>query len=499
MTPRQILLLIPAMFFSAVVFPQEILTPAEKLNFEQVSSYTDLSAYIRQIDAQSDLVSIEKTGSSVKGREINALLFSTSGFGRDAGKIRVLIFAQQHGNEQSGKEGALLLARELIRPENRYLFDRIDFALIPQINPDGSEVNKRRNANDADLNRNHLILTEPETMALHNFFDKYRFEVTMDVHEYSPYGDDWVTAGFRKNSEVTLGTTTNLNVPEKIRMFSQNKALPFLFNFLGNRNFSCFTYCPGDPPGNGYIRHSTFDINDGRQSFGIQSTLSFIQEGMNGKDDYTDNLKKRAQGQMTGMRGLLEFVFLNKKEVIKITGRERQLLMSGKANPVISVQSEHIGNGQVLNLPVYSYKTGMDSMVKATDYRPVVSSLKDVVRPAGYLVPVKLYEIMEWAGRHNFEMREYLPGRADVIQEYTILKTDSIDFEGDIVLNPFVEIREYPAVQLAGKYVFIPTAQIKGTLIVLGLEPASMLGLVTYKRYRHLLKIGEVYPILRIK
>ncbi|MBK6344421.1 MAG: hypothetical protein IPF68_00545 [Bacteroidales bacterium] len=114
MTPRQILLLIPAMFFSAVVFPQEILTPAEKLNFEQVSSYTDLSAYIRQIDAQSDLVSIEKTGSSVKGREINALLFSTSGFGRDAGKIRVLIFAQQHGNEQSGKEGALLLARELI-------------------------------------------------------------------------------------------------------------------------------------------------------------------------------------------------------------------------------------------------------------------------------------------------------------------------------------------------------------------------------------------------
>ncbi|MBK6344422.1 MAG: hypothetical protein IPF68_00550 [Bacteroidales bacterium] len=62
----------------------------------------------------------------------------------------------------------------------------MDFALIPQINPDGSEVNKRRNANDADLNRNHLILTEPETMALHNFFDKYRFEVTMDVHEYSP-------------------------------------------------------------------------------------------------------------------------------------------------------------------------------------------------------------------------------------------------------------------------------------------------------------------------
>jgi len=499
MTFRQYYLLIPAMLLSAVVFSQEIFTPAEKLNFEQVSSYTDLSAFIRQIDAQSDLVSIEKTGASVKGREINALLFSTSGFGRDAAKIRVLIFAQQHGNEQSGKEGALLLARELIKPENRYLFDRIDFALIPQVNPDGSEVNKRRNANDADLNRNHLILTEPETMALHNFFDRYRFEVTMDVHEYSPYGDDWVKAGFRKNSEVTLGTTTNLNVPEKIRMFSQNEALPFLFNFLGTRHFSCFSYCPGDPPGNGYIRHSTFDINDGRQSFGIQNTLSFIQEGMNGKDDYTDNLKKRAQGQMTGMLGLLEFVFLNKKEISKMINRERQLIMRGKANPVISVQSEHTGNGQVLKLPVYSYKTGKDSLVMSTDYRPVVCSKKDVVKPTGYLIPVKLYEILEWAGRQNFETHEYAPGRADVIQEYTILKTDSIDFEGDIVLNPYIETREYPADQLTGKYVCIPTAQIKGNLIALGLEPASMLGLVTYKRYRHLLRSGEIYPILRIK
>lgn len=48
----------------------------------------------------------------------------------------MLIFAQQHGNEQSGKEGALLLSGQLLRPENRYLFDRIDLLLI--VNPDGT-------------------------------------------------------------------------------------------------------------------------------------------------------------------------------------------------------------------------------------------------------------------------------------------------------------------------------------------------------------------------
>jgi murein tripeptide amidase MpaA len=62
----------------------------------------------------------------------------------------------------------------------------MDIAIVPQMNPDGSEQNQRRNGNNADLNRNHLILTEPETMALHRFFDNYLFEVTMDIHEYFP-------------------------------------------------------------------------------------------------------------------------------------------------------------------------------------------------------------------------------------------------------------------------------------------------------------------------
>jgi murein tripeptide amidase MpaA len=132
------------------------------------------------------LIKSEVLTKSVEGRELFVVYFSKDGFGKDKSKIKVLIFAQQHGNEQSGKEGALLLVAELLKPENQYLFDKIDFALVPQMNPDGSEKNQRRNGNSLDLNRNHLILTEPETIGLHNLFNKYLFEVTMDVHEYAP-------------------------------------------------------------------------------------------------------------------------------------------------------------------------------------------------------------------------------------------------------------------------------------------------------------------------
>jgi hypothetical protein len=35
-------------------------------------------------------------------------------------------------------------------------------------------------------------------------------------------------------------------------------------------------------------------------------------------------------------------------------------------------------------------------------------------------------------------------------------------------------------------------------MIVLAMEPKSILGLVTYKDYAHLLKAGEAFPVLRV-
>ena len=165
------------------------------------------------------------------------------------------------------------------------------------MNPDGSERNSRRNGNEVDLNRNHLILTEPEVVALHRFFDKYMFEVNLDVHEYDPYSETWEKYGYRKNFDITLGIATNNNISKDIRDISNDKIVPYFLKQLKDNGFSSFIYCPGGPPGIGYFRHSTFDINDGRQSFGIQSTFSFIQEGMNGKDNYVESIRHRAFGR----------------------------------------------------------------------------------------------------------------------------------------------------------------------------------------------------------
>ena len=472
--------------------------PLLKNDHQKVTSYEELTGYIQQLDETSDLLKVETIGQSVQGRNLYAMKFSSSEFGKDKSKIKVLFFAQQHGNEQSGKEGALLLAQELLKPENRYLFDKIDFVLIPQVNPDGSEANKRRNGNDMDLNRNHLILTEPETQALHRFFDNYLFEVSMDVHEYSPYGGEWEKYGYRKNADVTLGATTNPNVSDKIREFSNTGAVPYVLKSLSINNFSSSVYCPGGPPELDYIRHSTFDVNDGRQSFGIQNTLSFIQEGMNGTDMFIENIKHRSQGQMHGMRAMLEYVYLHKNEIKKTVASSRKAVISGKSNPKVSIQSEHVSNGEKLTLQLFSYSTLRDTTVIVSDYRPVVKSVYDVTKPAGYLIPKASKELVEWVGKQAFVTADFKPKKGQKIEQYTITSIDSIDFERDIIVDPNVETTEFSGEITPSGYLYIPTNQLKGNLIVLALEPKSMLGLVTYKQYEHLLKIGEPFPVLRL-
>jgi len=73
----------------------------------------------------------------------------------------VMIFAQQHGNELSGKEALLMLIYEIYLKFDLTKYQSLNLILIPMANPDGNEAHQRRNNNSVDLNRNHLILTEP--------------------------------------------------------------------------------------------------------------------------------------------------------------------------------------------------------------------------------------------------------------------------------------------------------------------------------------------------
>jgi hypothetical protein len=145
-----------------------------------------------------------------------------------------------------------------------------------------------------------------------------------------------------------------------------------------------------------------------------------------------------------------------------------------------------------------SYYSNKDTVITVNNYHPVVKAIFEVERPSGYLVPKSLKEITNWAIRQSLQYYDYkkLPG--DKIEQYNITGIDSIDFEGDMTVNPAVGVKEISDNISEQDYIFIPTKQLRNNMIVIALEPKSELGLVTYKNYEHLLKKGENYPILRV-
>lgn len=96
------------------------------------------------------------------------------------GRKRVLLSAGIHGDEPAGVFATLhLLEQSLLNP---YL-DDWEIVILPCLNPDGFEQNKRNNAEDIDLNRQFKSLAPPQEVKLAQSVFDIPFDLTLELHE----------------------------------------------------------------------------------------------------------------------------------------------------------------------------------------------------------------------------------------------------------------------------------------------------------------------------
>jgi protein MpaA len=98
----------------------------------------------------------------------------------------VLITAGVHGDEPAGPEAIL----HFLGRDNRALFQRFNFFILPCINPHGYERNTRENSNGSDLNRSFEADIKAEVGFVKAMLKDRRFCCTIDFHE------DWEATGF---------------------------------------------------------------------------------------------------------------------------------------------------------------------------------------------------------------------------------------------------------------------------------------------------------------
>lgn len=461
-------------------------TPTETTGFEEPANYEQIRHFCEEVARENKQLELDVFGQSVEGRDLLVLKASYQGNQYEE-PLRVLLFAQQHGNEQASKEGALLLIRDLANGEYDHWLQRIELWIVPQLNPDGGELNRRANAGNFDLNRDHVVKQAPETRAIHALFRDFMPHVTIDVHEYQPYRQAWADFGGYKQFDVQVGVTTNINIDQTVQQYSLTKALDHIESHLTEKGYSFHNYLVGPPPSEGITRHSTVDINDGRQSFGILQTMAFIHEGINGRDGFAENLSHRSHGQLEAKKALMDFLYENNQEVVNMVNHARQMMIDGTAPEKVAIRTGYFQRGAPLELPLKSSTTGRDTVVIVDSYHPLVKPLLEVRRPAGYLIPAHDDQLMSWIRLHHIQFDSRMPvGMKAYACE---LETN----QGAPYTNPV------PVTVDQEDYVFVPMNQLHGNFLVLTLEPMSELNIGRHQLFSYLMDDTDSYPVLRVE
>jgi hypothetical protein len=471
---------------------RRVQSPVERNRFALLTSYDSLIAFVGSI-AGCPGMGVSTLGTTRSGRSVFVVRYSPKNSPSNEPPLKVLLFAQQHGDEPSGKEALTVLLAKCASGEAAAMLQGIDLRIVPQMNPDGSELRRRRTSDSLDLNRSHLLLSSPETAALHELFYEWQPQVTMDIHEFGAYSESWSKAGFIKRADVQMGTLTNLNSSENLRSFEHTMVFPFVADRMRAAGYAFEEYIVGSPEDR--IRHSTTEINDGRQSFGILNTMSFIQEGRGGKT-LEQNLERRVRSQLTSIEALLTFCREHAEVIARMVTAERARL-SGQIGSPFVLRMEHIHGTGVLRIPVTLVPSGRDTVLAVGPYHDVVHPLATTTVPSGYYIPASQHSVIDLLKRHHVLMEQVTGDRTIDVERYWI---DSVGFdvlEEDTLPRPFVHTTLETVTVHPGDVV-VSTAQWHSMFLPTTLEPESMWGILKYDAFAPLLK-EKRYPICRLR
>ena len=101
------------------------------------------------------------------------------------GKKKVMMWSQMHGNESTTTKALWDLVNFLLSGADlaQTLMAQCRLMIVPMLNPDGALAYTRENANGVDLNRDAQDLTQPESRAIRQLFDRFLPDHCFNLHD----------------------------------------------------------------------------------------------------------------------------------------------------------------------------------------------------------------------------------------------------------------------------------------------------------------------------
>jgi len=473
-------------YFLMCVF---IITFSSTGSASTITNYSSLEMVVKKAE-KSKLISVSIAGRSIEGRNIFLVNLN---HGEKQGKWKLFLYAQQHGNEPAGKEALLKLITDIsLNPD--LLPENVDLYIVPSVNPDGAEADKRRNANDYDLNRDHQRLSQPETVILHQIFRQIMPHMAVDCHEFGRDSEDYNIQGWTEWPLIMMDCSNSPVLGNDIYHASV-KWIEDAIPFMKRENVNYTRYFVGNAPPEGELRYSTTEMDDGRNGFGAYGGISFIIESGVNRNNEIENLD--LPDRVNAYSNLFKYLINNRN-------------LQTKHLPLINdVRHRMVPDFLPVNY-FWGNKEFQISYVKVIDKRlgevreiPIANFVKDLIvkktvsKPEGYIIPVQYAELYgNLLSRHEISYNILAKGKLFTVESCLLLELEE---------NWDETYSRYGNRQIVEKLIASDKLFEKGSLYipvtsyqaVLHLEPSMLYGLYQYPEFRAIVPDSSIIPVYR--
>ena len=369
----------------------ENITPALKKK-KGFTNYKELLAFIQEtVQKHPEMVISNFIGESQKGKKI-PIVYIKKNKTKDDKKIRVWMQGGLHGNEPASTESLLFMMHLILEdPNYSYLLDKIELAISPMANIDGSLKNDRYAANGLDLNRDHTKIMAPETKASIRAFNDFNPHVALDFHEYRPFRKDFAqlsSFGISNPYDVMFLHTGNLNVPENIRtiidtLFVKNAKLPLDELNLRHRHYMKSEKYKGE------IHFST-GTNTARSSsnfYALNNTIATLFE-IRGVGIAKTSFKRRIKSSLAVGLSYLKTAYENSNFIF-----DQIEIANNYSNDIVLEHKRTISNEVIKAIDIGSNELIDFTTTMHSSKKSIATLLRD--RPIAYIIKKNNYGFIE--------------------------------------------------------------------------------------------------------
>jgi len=517
-------------------------TRAETSNYEETSTYADVTRVIDGLAATSPLVHTESFGKTEEGRDLPLMVISdpkvtTPEAARKLGRPLVFVQANIHAGEVEGKEAVLMLSRRLVSGDLKPLTRQLVLLIAPDYNADGNEkitpqnrtaqngpvsgVGTRENSKGFDLNRDYMKLDTAEARSLVGVFNKWDPHVIVDLH---------TTNGSYHANHLTYSPILNPNADARLIEFTRERMLaPIRQKMLKTHNWRTYYYgnfspedgggresARVDPANPGNVTWRTFDHRPrfGNNYAGLRNRIAILSEAYS----YLD-FKGRIEVTEDFVEEIWRSAAANAKQIMTLTAQaDRVFTAPPTTKPVeLGVDFEiralpervEILVGDVTNVP--NPRSGRDMRAMAPVAVPVMmkdygvfAATRSLVLPKGWVIPRgttngRLTAAIEHLRWHGVRIDE-LPADVQLgVERFSIAEITRAPkpFQGHQETRLKGTFDKAQLTVPAGS-LYIPANQPLARLAFYLIEPESDDGLVTWNIINEGLELGQTYPIYRV-